>query len=149
MACHAAAWLAAAIEPGDLQAWQRALAEAGVRRARVELQLFDDLRHPRVVQVPRRGRSSRCCAREGLTLLRIERGVPVELSWERCDPRALRLVEQRLVAFQGAIVSSQPPAVWMLCRSAEQREHWERMTGHGWTLLMRDASPAAAAEAGA
>ncbi|MBP5990885.1 hypothetical protein [Piscinibacter sp.] len=146
----AAAWLAAAIEPGDLQAWQRALAEAGVRLARVELQLLDDLRHL-ARQVPDEAIVA-LLREEGSTLLRIERGVPVELSWERCDPRALRLVEQRLVAFQGAIVSSQPPAVWMLCRSTEQREHWERMTqAHGWTLLMRDASPApaAAAEAGA
>lgn len=119
-----------------------------MRLARVELQLLDDLRHL-ARQVPDEAIVA-LLREEGSTLLRIERGVPVELSWERCDPRALRLVEQRLVAFQGAIVSSQPPAVWMLCRSAEQREHWERMTqAHGWTLLMRDASPAAAAEAGA
>ncbi len=140
-----ASWLAAAIEPADLQGWQRALAEAGVRLAHVELQLLDDLRHY-AAQVPDEAVVA-LLREEGSTLLRIERGVPVELSWERCDPRALRLVEQRLMAFQGAIVSSQPPSVWMLCRSAEQRAHWERMAqAHGWTLMLRD-TPAPAATA--
>lgn len=138
----AAAWLAAAIEPGDLQAWQRMLADAGVRLAHVELQLLDDLRQL-AAQVPDEAIVA-LLRDEGSTLLRIERGTPVELSWERCDPRALRLVEQRLLAFQGAIVSSQPPAVWMLCRSAEQRAHWDHMAqAHGWTLLPRDAAPPA------
>ena len=144
----AAAWLAAAIEPGICRPgsvrWPRPA--CGWPAWSCSCSTTCATSPP---QVPDEG-DRRAAARGRPTLLRIERGVPVELSWERCDPRALRLVEQRLVAFQGAIVSSQPPAVWMLCRSAEQREHWERMTqAHGWTLLMRDASPAAAAEAGA
>lgn len=141
-----AGWLAAAIEPEHLQAWQRALADAGVRLAQVQLQLLDDLRRL-AAQVPDEAVLA-LLREEGTTLLRIERGVAVELSWERCDPRALRLVEQRLLAFQGAIVSSQPPSVWMLCRSAEQRAHWERMAAaHGWTLLVHAAAQPAPAAA--
>lgn len=135
-----ALWLAAAIEPADLQAWQRALADAGVRLAHVELQLLDDLRRL-VAQVPDEAIVA-LLREEGATLARIERGGPVELSWERCDPRALRLVEQRLMAFQGGIVSSRPPGVWMLCRSDEQRAHWECMAqAHGWTLLQHAQAP--------
>ncbi|MGD9835390.1 MAG: hypothetical protein AB7U92_21775 [Piscinibacter sp.] len=139
------AWLAAALEPGDLQLWQGALGEAGVRLAHVELQLLDDLRHLSA-QLPDEAVVA-MVREEGTTLVRIERGIPVELNWERCDPRALRLVEQRLMAFQGSIVSSQPPSVWMLCRSAEERSQWERMAqAHGWTLLQRQpARPAAEA----
>lgn len=140
-------WLAAAIEPGDLQSWQRALGEAGVHLAHVELQLLDDLRHLSE-QVPDEAIVA-LLRDEGSTLMRIERGTPVELRWERCDPRALRLIEQRLMAFQGGIVSSQPPAVWMLCSSDAQYAHWEHMAqAHGWTLLRRDVV-AAPAEAGA
>ncbi len=137
-------WLAAAIEPADLQAWQQALAGVGVRLAHVELQLLDDLRRV-AAEVPDEAIVA-LLREEGTTLVRVERGAPVELSWERCDPRALRLVEQRLLAFQGGIVSSQPPSVWMLCRAAEQREHWRHMAqAHGWTLLLRDAQTAGAA----
>lgn len=135
------AWLAAAIEPADLQAWQQALAGAGVRLAHVELQLLDDLRHI-AAEVPDEAIVA-LLREEGTTLVRVEGGAPVELHWERCDPRALRLVEQRLLAFQGGIVSSQPPSVWMLCRAAEQRDHWQHMAkAHGWTLLLHDADAA-------
>ncbi len=137
------AWLAAAIEPADLQTWQQALAGAGVQLAHVELQLLDDL-HRIAAEVPDEAIIA-LLRDEGTTLVRVERGVPVELSWERCDPRALRLVEQRLLAFQGGIVSSQPPSVWMLCRAAEQRDHWRHMAkAHGWTLLLRRAQAAEA-----
>jgi len=130
------AWLAAAIEPSDLQAWQRLLGEAGLALAHVQLALLDDLRHvaaqvgdAAVVALMRD---------EGMTLVRVSRGAPVELSWERCDPQALRLVEQRLMAFQGAIQSSEPEPLWMLCRSEMEREQWQRPArGHRWTLLLR------------
>lgn len=134
-------WLAAAIETGDLQAWQQALADAGVRLAHVELLLLDDLRRL-AGQVPDEAIVA-LLRDEGSTLVRVERGTPVELRWERCDPRALRLIEQRLMAFQGGIVSSQPPGVWMLCGSDAQYAHWEHMArAHGWTLLRREAAPA-------
>ncbi len=134
-------WLGAALEPADLQAWQQMLAAAGVRLAHVELQLLEDLRLV-APQVPDEAIVA-LLREEGTTLVRVERGAPVELHWERCDPRALRLVEQRLLAFQGGIVSSHPPSVWMLCRAAEQRDHWQHMAkAHGWTLMMRRARKA-------
>ena len=133
-------WLAAAIEPADLQAWQRVLGEAGVHLAHVELQLLDDLRRLSA-QLPDEAIVA-LLRDEGSTLVRIERGTPADLRWERCDPRALRLIEQRLLAFQGGIVSSQPPSVWMLCNSDAQHDHWQHMArAHGWTLLRRDAAP--------
>lgn len=129
-------WLAAAVDRGDVSAWKRLLADAGVLLDRVQLQLLDDLRRLSGL-VPDEAIVA-LLREEGSTLLRIERGTPVELRWERCDPRVLRLVEQRLVAFQGNIVSSQPPRVWMLCLSEAQRLHWEHMArAHGWTLLQR------------
>ena len=80
------AWLAAAIEPADLQAWQRLLGEAGLVLAHVQLALLDDLRHL-AAQV---GDSAIVALMrdEGMTLVRVSRGTPVELSWERCDPQA-------------------------------------------------------------
>jgi hypothetical protein len=139
-----AAWLAAALEPADLSDWQRLLAEAGVQLAHVGLALVDDLRHiaaevadEAIVALMRE---------EGMTLLRIESGVPVALSWERCDPRALRLGEQRLLAFQGTAASGVAPPLWMLCRSQAQREQWQGLAGaHRWTLLLPPAETPASA----
>ena len=113
-------WLAAAIEPADLQAWQQALAQAGVRLVHVELALLDDLQaiaghvgDDAVIAVLRD---------EGMTLLRVAGGTLEELIWDRCDTRAQRLVEQRLLAFQGGIHSSSPEPLWLVCRSAAQCE---------------------------
>lgn len=130
-------WLAAAIEPADLQAWQQVLAEAGVRLAHVELALLDDLQaiagrigNEAVVALLRH---------EGMTLLRLAGGTLVELSWERCDTREQRLVEQRLLAFRGGIHSSTPEPLWLVCRSSVQCELWQRLArGHHWTLLSRE-----------
>lgn len=139
-------WLAAAIEPADLQAWQQMLAQAGVRLAHVELALLDDLQaiasligNEAVVALLRD---------EGMTLVRVSGGTLVELNWERCDTREQRLVEQRLLAFQGGIHSSTPEPLWLVCRSAAQCELWQRLAlGHQWTLLAREsaAQPATAA----
>lgn len=138
-------WLAAAIEPADLKAWQQALAKAGVRLVHVELALLDDLQaiaghvgDEAVVAVLRD---------EGMTLLRVAGGTLAELIWDRCDTRAQRLVEQRLLAFQGGIHSSSPEPLWLVCRSTAQCEPWQRLArGHQWTLLSREgAVPQAAA----
>ena len=142
-------WLAAAIEPDDLQRWQRLLGDAGVRLAAVELALLDDLR-----AISARVADDAVVALlrdEGMTLLRVAGGTPVELSWERCDPRAQRLVEQRLLAFQGAILSSVPEPLWLLCPSPSQCELWQRLArGHQWNLLARGAeTPVLPAEAAA
>ena len=139
-------WLAAAIEPADLQAWQRALADAGVRLAHVELQLLDDLRRL-AHQLPDDAIVA-LLRDEGSTLVRVARGTPVELRWERCDLRVRLLVEQRVKAFQSASAASPPPGVWLLCGSDAQHGQWTQAASeHGWSLLRRDAR-AAPAEAG-
>ncbi|WP_341888614.1 hypothetical protein [Variovorax sp. YR752] len=137
------AWLAAALEPGDLQDWQRALADAGVRLAHVQLALLDDLR--RIAAQVADDAVVALMREEGMTLLRVQAGVPVALSWERCDPRVLRLAEQRLLAFQGAGGGSDAMPLWMLCRSPAQCAQWQDLAeGHRWTLLSQaDAAPPA------
>lgn len=130
----AAGWLAAAIEPEDLQAWQRALADAGIRLAHVELALLDDLRHI-AAQVADEAVVA-LLRDEGLTLLRIAAGVPVGLVWERCDPRTLRLAEQRVAAFQSALAGDTAAPVWLRCRTQPECEQWRLLAGErGWTLL--------------
>lgn len=145
----AAGWLAAAIEPADLQAWQQALADAGIRLAHVELALLDDLRHI-AAQVADEAVVA-LLRDEGLTLLRITEGVPVGLVWERCDPRTLRLAEQRVSAFQGAttLTSAAAAPVWLRCRTQAELAQWQALAHErGWTLL--PPAPASnAAEAGA
>lgn len=139
-----AAWLAAAIEPADLAAWQRLFGEQGLELKRVELALLDDLQHI-AAQVGAQATVA-LLRDEGMTLVRIADGVPVELGWERCDLQAQRAVEQRLLAYQGAILSSEPAPLLMLCRTASQREQWQRLArGHRWTLLLRGEAPRVAA----
>jgi hypothetical protein len=138
------AWLAAALEPADLQSWQRLFGELELRLVHVELALVDDLRH--VADQVGEDAIVALMRDEGMTLVRVAEGVPVELSWERCDPHAHRFVEQRLLAYQGAILSSEPAPLLMLCRSAMQREQWQRLArGHRWTLLLRGEAPQVAA----
>lgn len=142
----AAGWLAAAIEPADLQAWQQALADAGIRLAHVELALLDDLSHI-AAQVADEAVVA-LLRDEGLTLLRIADGVPVGLVWERCDPRTLRLAEQRVSAFHGTTAGSSATPVWLRCRTPAEHAQWQALAHeHGWTLL--PPAPASnAAEAG-
>lgn len=81
-----------------------------------------------------------------MTLLRAAGGTLAELIWDRCDTRAQRLVEQRLLAFQGGIHSSSPEPLWLVCRSTAQCEPWQRLArGHQWTLSRWRAVPQAAA----
>jgi len=137
-----AAWLAAALEPGDLQAWRRPLEDAGIDLAHVQLTLLDDLRH-----VARHVGDSAIVAllrEEGMTLVRVAAGTPVELSWERCDPHSLRCIEQRLLAFQNTGADTKPDPLWMLCRCEAQREAWQQLArAHRWTLMLHGASPSA------
>lgn len=138
-------WLAAALEPGDLQAWQRALADAGSRLAHVELALLDDLR-----QLAGRIADEAVVALlrdEGLTLLRIAAGAPAGLAWERCDPRTLRLAEQRVAAFRSATAGEAAAPVWLRCRSQAECTQWQPLARErGWTLLWPgDAAVAASA----
>ncbi|MFT3954434.1 MAG: hypothetical protein QM722_08610 [Piscinibacter sp.] len=139
-------WLAAAIEPGDLRAWQGALADAGIRLAHVELALLDDLRQL-AAQVADEAVVA-LLRDEGLTLLRIASGVPVGLVWERCDPRTLRLAEQRVSAFQSAMAGDTATPVWLRCRTRAECAQWQSLAHeHGWTLLPPGDAAAAATAA--
>ncbi len=141
-------WLAGAIEPALVQAWQEALAAEGVALTELQLALVDDLR----AIAPEVGERAilALLREEGMTLLRIEGGCPTALRWERCDPNAQHGVEQRLLAFRAAQMSAHAAApleptdalpVWLLCPSAAVRESWHRIArAHRWTLLLRGAS---------
>jgi hypothetical protein len=127
-------WLAAAIAATDLALWTESLAANGVSLARVELALLHDLRaiarhvdDRAVVALMRE---------EGVTLLRVHEGTPVELSWERCDPHSHHCIEQRLLAFSKAGEVEKPDPLILLCRSAAQHDEWQRLAkAHRWTLL--------------
>lgn len=137
-----AAWLAAAIDPADLQAWQAPLTEAGITLSHVQLALLDDLHHI-AEQVGERAIVA-LLREEGMTLVRVADGTPVDLCWERCDPHSLRCIEQRLLAFQNTGSDDSPDPLLMLCRSQAQREAWHPLArAHRWTLLLRDAPPSA------
>jgi hypothetical protein len=127
-------WLAAAIEAADLQAWRALCAANGLTLAAVELALLHDLQaiatHVRDDMVVALMRD------EGVMLLRVARGAPVELSWERCDQQAQHGVEQRLLAFLKAGEVEKTPPLLMLCRSTQQHEAWQRLAkAHRWTTL--------------
>jgi hypothetical protein len=127
-------WLAAAIEAADLALWTEALAANGVALSRVALALLHDLRaiaphvdDRAVVALMRE---------EGVTLLRVHEGTPVELSWERCDPHSHHCIEQRLLAFSNTGENEKREPLILLCRSAAQHDEWQRLAkAHRWTLL--------------
>lgn len=132
---RAAGWLAAALEPADLAAWRDALAAARVQLASVRLALLDDLAHvaPRAPD----DASIALLRDEGMSLLRLAGGVPVEICWERCDPHSLHCMEQRLLAFQKVGAGNRPGPMLVLCRDEAQREVWRRVArAHQWTLAL-------------
>jgi hypothetical protein len=137
-------WLAAAIEAADLDAWRQLLGSQGLGLASVELALLHDLR-----AIARHVADDVVVALlrdEGVTLVRVAGGAPVELSWERCDPQAQRCIEQRMLAFLkvGEVEKTDP--LVMLCRSTEEHAAWQRLAkAHRWTTLTPRQSPAAAA----
>jgi hypothetical protein len=134
-------WLAAAIDPTDLLAWQRAVEQEGMALSNVQLGLLADLR---VLASRIADRSVLALLRdEGVLLLRLSEGSPVELRWERCDPQAHACIEQRVQAFlkSGEVNEVEPMA--LLCRTPAQHDRWQRLAqAHGWTLLLpSDALP--------
>ena len=127
-------WLAAAIETGELAAWRQRLGEAGLVLGHVGLALLDDL-----AAIAHRVADDGVVAvlrEEGVTLMRLAQGAPVELAWERCDPHAQSCIEQRLLAFQGAGEARKADRLLMLCQSQAQHDDWLRLAAaHRWTLL--------------
>ena len=127
-------WLAAAIETADLAAWRHQLGEAGLVLGHVGLALLDDL-----AAIAHRVADNGVVAvlrEEGVTLLRMAQGAPVELAWERCDPHAQSCIEQRLLAFQGAGEARNADRLLMLCQSQAQHDDWLRLAAaHRWTIL--------------
>jgi hypothetical protein len=127
-------WLAAAIETAELAAWRRQLDAAGLVLGHVGLALLDDL-----AAIAHRVADNGVVAmlrEEGVTLVRMAQGAPVELAWERCDPHAQSCIEQRLLAFQGAGEAHQLDRLLMLCQSQAQHDDWLRLAAaHRWTLL--------------
>lgn len=139
---HSSTWIAAAVEAADLDAWRGALAAEGVRLRSLGLALLDDLRDI----APRIGERAvvALLRREGVSLVRIDAGVPVELAWERCDPDSMRCIEQRVLAFAKASGDAVAWPVWMLCREEWQLEPWSPVArAHQWTVIARPQPPLA------
>jgi hypothetical protein len=127
-------WLAAAMHGADLEAWAAAAALRGVVFDSVEPALLEDLR----ALAPRVGdRGVLALLRdEGVALVRISGGAPVELAWERCDPHAPRCIEHRVLAFQNAPAGEQPDPLAMVCRDEAQADIWKpQASAYGWTLV--------------
>jgi hypothetical protein len=132
---HGAAWLGAAIEPGDLEVWRAALAAEGVKLESVGLALLADLAElaPHVDT----DAALALLRREGVSLVRIRGGIPVEFTWERCDPDSMRCIEQRVLAFQSPFGQPADP-VWLLCPGEPQLQNWAQIArGHRWKVLAR------------
>lgn len=135
--------LAAAIEPSDLDAWSQPLVAAGVAVVHVELALIDDLNS--IAAAVGNQAIVALLREEGMTVLRIAGGIPVDISWERCDPHASTCMEQRLMACQLTGDATKPDRLVLLCRSQAQRSAWQlRAQGHRWKLLLRHSGPMAA-----
>ncbi len=127
-------WLAAAVHGTDLEDWSAAAGSRGVTFDRVEPALVEDLR----ALAPRAGEQAvlALLGEEGVVVVRIAAGAPVELSWERCDPRTPRGIEQRLIAFQKSPGVSQSDPLLLVCRDPELVRVWRpQAQAYGWTLV--------------
>lgn len=135
----AAGWLAGAIDAKDLDAWRDTLAGVGVALTRVGLSLLDDLRAI-ASQVGDHGVLA-MMRDEGISVIRIDDGVPVSCVWERCDQHAMDCIERRLQAAQCAdsAAAGGTPTLSIAFSSEAQRDAWTRIAqGHRWRLLMAD-----------
>lgn len=136
---HGAAWLAAAVEAADVERWRAALASEGMRLEAVGLALLADLAElaPHVDA----DATVALLRREGVSLVRLRGGVPVEFTWERCDPDSRRCIEQRVLAFQ-SLFGQPPDPVWLLCPMQSHLQSWTQIArGHRWKVLARPSSP--------
>lgn len=91
-------WLAAAVAQGDLDAWREALGQAGVRLTHLHTALLEDLRRLSR-QIPEDDAVIALLREEGVSLLRVRRGTPIALAWERFDADLPDSLEQRLRGF--------------------------------------------------
>lgn len=91
-------WLAAAVARSDLDAWRDALDQAGVRLAHLHTALLEDLRRLSQ-QIPEDDAVIALLREEGVSLLRVRRGLPIALAWERFDAGLPDSLEQRLRGF--------------------------------------------------
>jgi hypothetical protein len=91
-------WLAAAVARSDLDAWRDALDLAGVRLTHLHTALLEDLRRL-ARQIPEDDAVIALLREEGVSLLRLRRGLPIALAWERFDAGLPDSLEQRLRGF--------------------------------------------------
>lgn len=91
-------WLAAAVARSDLDAWHDALDQAGVRLTHLHTALVEDLRHL-ARHIPEDDAVIALLREEGVSLVRLRRGLPIALAWERFDADLPDSLEQRLRGF--------------------------------------------------
>ena len=91
-------WLCAAIDRDELNAWHDMLRLHGVQLAHVHPALVEDLRavSGRVTEADALLAFARD---EGVSLVRLEHGLPRQLAWESLNPEETAIVDWRLRAF--------------------------------------------------
>ncbi|MEY8877061.1 MAG: hypothetical protein AB9M60_11170 [Leptothrix sp. (in: b-proteobacteria)] len=91
-------WIAAAVPEPDVVEWAEALALAGVQLERLHSALVEDLRQL-AHQIPESGAVIALLREEGMSLVKLDGGVPLLLGWERFESSDSVTMEQRLRAF--------------------------------------------------
>lgn len=98
-------WIAAAVPEADVTAWSESLALAGVRLSHLHGALVEDLRQL-ASQIPDDDAVIALLREEGMSLVKLQDGVPAVLAWERFDASDSVTMEQRLRAFVRSVTPS-------------------------------------------
>lgn len=99
-------WLAAAVTHSDLDLWRDALDQFDVRLTRLHTALLEDLRRL-ARDIPEDDAVIALLRDEGVSLVRLRRGLPVSLAWNRfdaCQPDSLEDSLRRFVRTAAAEV---------------------------------------------
>lgn len=109
---HETRWLIAAISLDDLTHWHREAARFGLETAHLRSALMADLGSRLQGSTPAAGHAVAAWVREqGMSLVRLRHGVPVDVTWEHVDPGDELALRRRLLAFVERTGGGQPHTV--------------------------------------
>jgi hypothetical protein len=97
-------WIAAAVPEADVIAWSESLALAGVQLTHLRSALVEDLRML-ASQIPDDEAVIALLREEGMSLVKLQGGVPAVLAWERFEASDSVTMEQRLRAFVRSVTT--------------------------------------------
>ncbi len=109
-------WLAVAAAEPDVAAWTEALALSGVQLRSLHAALVEDLRRL-APQIPENDAVLALLREEGMSLVLIRDGLPVQLAWERFEAADAVTMEQRLRAFVRSVPQADECVVYLLPES--------------------------------